>query len=99
MRSQKDSDLERMVCRDTHISCMAARSLAEPLGACRPQEGLKSEAPKQAPKHLEILVRAIRRAPHWEAFIPSVKSWVSTASWQGYKGTPTLEGHASGAPN
>jgi hypothetical protein len=61
-------NLERMECKDTQISCIAARSLAGPLEACRPQEGLKSEAPK----HPEILGRAIRRAPHMEAFIPDV---------------------------
>jgi hypothetical protein len=38
--------LDRVECRDTQISCMAARSLVEPLEACRPQEGLKLEAPK-----------------------------------------------------
>jgi hypothetical protein len=76
------------------MSCLAAKSLAEPLEACRPQEGLKSIAPK----HLEALGRAIRRAPHMEAFIPNVKSWVSRIGWQGYKSTPTSEGHVSGAP-
>jgi hypothetical protein len=35
-------DLEHMECRDTQISCMAAKSLAELLDACRPQEGLKT---------------------------------------------------------
>jgi hypothetical protein len=59
-----------MECRDTQISCMAARSLVEPPEACRPQEGVKTKAPK----HPEILGRAIRRAPHREAFIPNVKS-------------------------
>jgi hypothetical protein len=59
-----------MECRDTQISCIAAKSLAEPPEACRPQEGLESEAPK----HSKILGRAIRRAPHREAFIPDVKS-------------------------
>jgi hypothetical protein len=59
-----------MECRDTQISCIAVKSLAEPLEACRPQEGLKSEAPK----YPEILGRTIRRAPHKEAFIPDVKS-------------------------
>jgi hypothetical protein len=54
---------------------------------------------KKAPKHQETLGRAIRRAPHREAFIPDVKSWVSRMGWQGYKSTPTSEGHASGAPN
>jgi hypothetical protein len=48
---------------------MDARSLAEPPEACRPQEGLKSISPK----HREILGRAIRRAPHREAFIPYAK--------------------------
>jgi hypothetical protein len=33
--SQKSVDLERMECRDTQISCMAARSLVEPPEACR----------------------------------------------------------------
>jgi hypothetical protein len=58
-----------MECRDTQISCIAAKSLAEPLEGCQPHEGLKSEAPK----HPEILGRAIRRAPLREAFIPDVK--------------------------
>jgi hypothetical protein len=83
-----------MECRDTQISCIA-KSLAGPLKACRPQEGLKPKAPK----HPGILDRAIRRAPHREAFIPDVKSWVSRAGWQGYKSTLTLEGYASRAPN
>jgi hypothetical protein len=55
-----------MECRDTQISCIAAKSLAEPLKACRPQEGLKT----QVPKHPEVLGRAIRCAPYREAFIP-----------------------------
>jgi hypothetical protein len=59
-----------MECRDTQISCMAVKSLAEPLEACRPKEGLKCIAPK----HPEALGRAVRRAPHGEAFIPDVKS-------------------------
>jgi hypothetical protein len=84
-----------MECRDTQISCIAARSLTEPPEACRPQEGLKSKAPK----HPEILGRAIMRAPHREVFIPDVKSWVSRAGWEGYKSTPTSEGHASRASN
>jgi hypothetical protein len=58
-------------------------------------EGLKSKAPK----HPKSLGKAIRRAPHREAFIPDVKSWVSRAGWQVYKSTPTSEGHASVAPN
>jgi hypothetical protein len=84
-----------MKCRDTQISCMVARSLAEPLEACRPKEGLKCIAPK----HPEVLGRAIRSAPPGEAFIPDVKSMVSRSGWQGYDSTPTSEGHASGAPN
>jgi hypothetical protein len=71
-------DLERMECRDTQISCIAAESLVEPLETCRPQEGLKT----QAPKHPEILGRATRRAPHREAFIPDVKSWGGLPSWR-----------------
>jgi hypothetical protein len=59
-----------MECRDTQISCIAAKSLAEPLEACRPQEGLKCITPK----HSEALGRAIRRAHHREAFTPNVKS-------------------------
>jgi hypothetical protein len=65
------SIFDRMECRDIQISCIAARSLAEPPEACQPQEGLKCIAPK----HPEALGRAIRRAPHREAFIPDVKSW------------------------
>jgi hypothetical protein len=38
-----------MECRDIQISCIAAKSLAEPLEACRPQEGLKTES-AQAPR-------------------------------------------------
>jgi hypothetical protein len=84
-----------MECRDTQISYIAAKSLAKPPEACQPQEGLKSVTAKQP----EILGRAIRRAPHWEAFIPDIKSWVSRAGWQGYKSILTSEGHASRAPN
>jgi hypothetical protein len=80
-----------MECRDIQISCIATKSLAEPLDACRPQEGLKSIAPK----HPEILGRAIRRAPHREAFIPDINSSVSRVGWQGYKSTLTSEGHTS----
>jgi hypothetical protein len=88
-------DLEHMECGDTKISCIAAKSLAEPPEACRPQEGLKSKAPK----HPEVLGRAIRRAPHREAFILDVKSLVSRTGWQGYNRTPTSGGHISRAPN
>jgi hypothetical protein len=58
-----------MECRDTQISCIATKSLAKPLEACRPQDGLKT----QAPKHSEMPGRSISRAPHSEAFIPDVK--------------------------
>jgi hypothetical protein len=75
--SNEVTDLERMECRDTQISCMATRSLAEPVEACQPQEGPKSKAPK----HPEVLGRAIRRAPLREAYILVVKSWVSRAGW------------------
>jgi hypothetical protein len=68
--TMKSVDLERIECRDTQISCIAVESLSEPLEACRPQEGLKCIAPK----HLEALGRAIRRASHREAFIPDAKS-------------------------
>jgi hypothetical protein len=84
-----------MECRDIQISCIAAKSLAGPLEACRPQGGLKTEAPN----HPEILGRAIRRAPHREAFVTAVKFLVSRAGGQGYKSTPTSEGLTSGAPN
>jgi hypothetical protein len=67
-----------MECRDIQISCIVAKSLAEPLEACRPKEGLKPIAPK----HPKILGRAVKRAPHKEVFIPDVTSWVSRASWQ-----------------
>jgi hypothetical protein len=66
-----------MECRDTQISYIAIKSLAEALKAYQPQEGLKTEAPK----HPEVLGRAIRCAPHREAFIPDVKSLVSRAGW------------------
>jgi hypothetical protein len=59
---------EQMECRDTQISCIAARSLAEPPKACRPWEGLKSKAPK----HPEVFGRATRHAPHREDFILDV---------------------------
>jgi hypothetical protein len=39
---------DRLECRDIEISCIAARSLAEPPEACRPQEGLKTKS-AQAP--------------------------------------------------
>jgi hypothetical protein len=65
--------------RDIQISCIAAKSLAGPPEACQPKEGLKSISPK----HPEALGRAIRSAPHGEAFIPDVKSLVSRAGWQG----------------
>jgi hypothetical protein len=67
-----------MECRDIQISGIAAKSLAEPPEACRPQEGLKTEASK----HLEVLGRAIRRVPHREAFITDVKSWGGLSSWR-----------------
>jgi hypothetical protein len=92
---RSNANLERLECRDIQISYMAARSLAEPPETCQPQEGLKSKAPK----HPEALGRAIKRAPHREAFIPDVKSWVSKAGWRGYKSTSTSEDHASKAPN
>jgi hypothetical protein len=78
-------NLDHMECRDIQVSCIASKSLAEPLEACRPQEGLKLEAPN----YTGIRGRAIRRAPHMEAFIPDIKSWVPRTGWQGYKSTPT----------
>jgi hypothetical protein len=71
-------NFEHMECRDIQISCIAAKSLAGPPEACRPKEGLKSKAPK----HLEVLGRAVRRAPHREAFVPDVKSWGGLPSWR-----------------
>jgi hypothetical protein len=65
---QGDVNLEHMECIDNQISCIAARSLAEPPEACRPQEGLKYIAPK----HPEAHGRAIRRTPHRDAFTPDV---------------------------
>jgi hypothetical protein len=59
------------------MSCLAAKSLAKLLKTCRPQEGLELKAPKYS----GILGMAIRRAPHREAFIPDVISWVSRAGW------------------
>jgi hypothetical protein len=91
----KTVNLDYVECRDTQISCIAAKSLAEPPEACRPKEGLKTKVPK----HPEVLGRATRHAPHREAFIPDIKSLVSRAGWQGYESTPTSEGHAYGAPN
>jgi hypothetical protein len=58
-----------MECRETQISYIAARSLAEPLEACRAHEGLNSKAPK----HPEVLGRALRHASLREAFIPDVE--------------------------
>jgi hypothetical protein len=91
-----DVNLEYMECSDIQISCISARSLAEPPEACRPQEGLKT----QAPKHPEILGRAIRHAPHREAFIPDVKNpGCPERAGKAYENTPTSEGHASEEPN
>jgi hypothetical protein len=84
-----------MECRDTQISCIAAESLAETPEACRPQEGLKSKAPK----HPEVLGRGIRRAPHRKAFIPDVNPGCLDQAGRAYKSTPTSEGYASRAPN
>jgi hypothetical protein len=50
---QSDVNLKRMECRDTQISCIAAKCLVEPLEACRPQEGHKSKEPK----HPKVLGR------------------------------------------
>jgi hypothetical protein len=41
-------NLDHMKCRDIQISCIAAKNLAEPLEACRPQECLKTKS-AQAP--------------------------------------------------
>jgi hypothetical protein len=83
-----------MECRDTQISCMAARSLAEPPEAC----DLKKVSNQEAPKRPEVLGRAIRRAPHKEAFIPDIKSLVLRTGWQGYKSTPTSKVTHPGCP-
>jgi hypothetical protein len=96
----KESDkamlvFECMECRDTQISCTAARVWQNHSR----HADLKKVSKQKAPKHLGVLGRAIRCAPHREAFIPDIKSWVSRAGWQGYKSTPTSKGHASRAPN
>jgi hypothetical protein len=84
-----------MECRDTQISCIAVR-----VWQSHPRHvNLWKVSIQKAPKHLEILGRATTRTPHREAFIPDVKSWVSRTGLQGYKSTPTSEGHASRAPN
>jgi hypothetical protein len=54
LRLVETTNLGRVECRDTQISYIAARSLAEPPEACRPKEGLKIEAPK----HPSVLGRA-----------------------------------------
>jgi hypothetical protein len=41
MKFSDDINLEHMECRDNKISCIVAKSLAEPPEACQPQEGLK----------------------------------------------------------
>jgi hypothetical protein len=43
---------------------------------------LKKVSSQKALKHPEILGRAIRCAPHKEAFIPDVKSWGGLPSWR-----------------
>jgi hypothetical protein len=58
-----------MECRDTQISCIAAKSLAETLEAF----DLKKVSNQEAPKHSGVFGRAIRCALHREAFIPDVK--------------------------
>jgi hypothetical protein len=42
---------------------------------------LRKISNQEVPKHPEVLGRAIRRAPHVEAFIPDVKSWGGLPSW------------------
>jgi hypothetical protein len=46
MKLAKNVDLEHIECRNTQISCIVAKSLAEPPEACGPQEGLKSRSTK-----------------------------------------------------
>jgi hypothetical protein len=43
---------------------------------------LKKISNQEATKHAEILGRAIRHAPHREAFIPDIKPWGGLPSWQ-----------------
>jgi hypothetical protein len=74
-------------CRDTQISCIAAR-----VWQSHSRHADLKKVSSQ--KHPEVLGRALR-----EAFIPNAKSWVSRADRQGYESTPTSEGHASKAPN
>jgi hypothetical protein len=54
---------------------------------------------RKHPSTQKYLAGPIRHAPHREAFIPDIKSWVSRVGWQGYESTPTSEGHTSGATN
>jgi hypothetical protein len=75
-------------CSDAQISCIAAKSLAKALEACRPREGFKSIAPKRPEAH----GRAIRCAPHRESFNPDEKTSVPRAGRKGYKSTPISEG-------
>jgi hypothetical protein len=55
-----------MECRDTQISCIAARVWQR-----HPRHADPRKVPSQ--EHPEALGRAIRHAPHREAFIPDVK--------------------------
>jgi hypothetical protein len=48
-------------------------------------DDLRKVSRQRAPKHPEILGRAIRHASHREAFNLDVKSWVPRTGWQGYK--------------
>jgi hypothetical protein len=84
-----------MECRDTQISCIAAR-----VWQSHPRHAdLRKVSNRKRPSTRKYLAGPIRRTPHGEAFIPDVKSRVSRASWQGYESTPTSDGHASRAPN
>jgi hypothetical protein len=82
--------IERVECRDIQISCIAAKSLAEPLEACHSQV-YSAQVPRSTWQGHWA------RTP-WRGLRSDVKSWVPKTGWQGYDSTPTSEGHASEAP-
>jgi hypothetical protein len=89
-------DLECMECRDTQISCMAARSLAEPLEACRPWEGRKTRS-AQEPRSTWQSHQA--RTPQGGLHSRRKIHGCLVQAGKAYKSTPTSEGHASGVLN
>jgi ribosomal protein L37AE/L43A len=85
---------ECMECRDTQISCIAAR-----VWQSHPRHADLRKASKQKRTSTQKYLAEPLGAPLREAFIPDIKSLVYRAGWQGYESTTTSEGHASGAPN